>query len=122
MRNTALITAVMIIVFPAQIRAGGIDSLIEVGKSMADINKAMDEETETFDRVKKAVDSGAVKKGISKSEIRSRYGEPVIESDDSATGREKWVYKPAASTFFKGVRIDLLFDDKGALDEIRTSQ
>jgi len=122
MRNAALMAAVMIIVSPVQVRAGGIDSLVEVGKSMADINKAMDEETEAFNRVKEALDSGAIKKGISKTEIRSRYGEPVIANDDSATKREKWVYKPADSSFFKGVRIYLFFDGTGALDEIKTLQ
>lgn len=94
--------------------------MIEVGKSMADINKAMDEETKVFNRVKEAVDSGAIKKGMSKNDIRSRYGEPVIVNDDSATKREKWAYKPASSTFFKGIRIYLLFDGSGNLDEIRT--
>lgn len=112
----------MVIISPAQIRAGGLDSLVEVGKSMADINAAMDEETKAFNRVKGAIDSGAIKKGLSEAEIRSRYGEPVIVNDDSATGREKWVYKPAGSSFFKGTRIYLLFDDTGALDEIKTLQ
>ena len=122
MRHIALIAAVMIIVSPARIWAGGIDSLAEVGKSMADIKAAMDAETKAFNRVKEAVDSGAIKKGISGSEIISRYGEPVIANDDSATGREKWVYKPADSSFFKGIRIYLFFDDTGALDEIKILQ
>lgn len=89
---------------------------------MADIKAAMDAETKAFNRVKEAVDSGAIKKGISGSEIISRYGEPVIANDDSATGREKWVYKPADSSFFKGIRIYLFFDDTGALDEIKILQ
>ncbi|MCX5678982.1 MAG: hypothetical protein NTY76_07775 [Candidatus Omnitrophica bacterium] len=122
MRNIALIAAVIVIISPAQIRAGGIDSLVEVGKSMADINAAMDEETRAFNRVKEAIDTGIIKKGISEAEVRSRCGEPVIANDDSATKREKWVYKPATSSFFKGIRIYLFFDDTGALDEIRTLQ
>lgn len=99
----------------------GLDSLMEVGRSMADINAAMDKETKAFNAVKAAVDSGDIKKGLSQDEIRSRYGEPVIANDDSSTNREKWAYKPADSSFFKGVRIYLFFDDKGILDEIRTS-
>jgi len=122
MRNIALIAVVIVIVSQAQIRAGGLDSLAEVGKSMADIDAAMNEETKAFNRVKAAIDSGAIKKGLSKAEIRSRYGEPVIMNDDSATKREKWVYKPASSSFFEGIRIYLLFDDRGALDEIKTLQ
>ena len=121
MRKTAaLIIAVIIIASPAQARAEGIKSLIEVGKSMADINAAMDEETRAFNGVKSAVDSGAIKKGLSKDSIRAQYGDPVIANDDSATKREKWVYKPAASSFFEGIRICLYFDSSGTLDEIKT--
>jgi hypothetical protein len=122
MKNIALIAAVMVIVSPAQVWAGGIDSLVEVGKSMADINAAMDEETKAFNRVKEAVDNGAIKKGLSEADVRSLYGKPVIANDDFATKREKWVYKPATSSFFKGIRIYLFFDNTGALDEIKTLQ
>jgi hypothetical protein len=120
MRKIAFIAAVIVIASSALIRAEGIDSLVEVGKSMADINAGFDQETKVFNRVKAAVDSGAIKKGLSKSSIRTQYGEPVIINDDSATKREKWAYKPATSSFFEGIRIYLFFDDKDALDEIKT--
>ncbi len=119
MKKIALIASAVFIAFCASVRAEGISSLAEVGKSMADINAAMDEETKTFDRVKAAVESGAIRKGVSKADIKAQYGEPVIKNDDSATGREKWAYKSATSTFFKGIRIYLYFDDKGALDEVK---
>lgn len=122
MKDIALIAVVIVIISQAQIRAEGLDSLVVVGKSMADIDAAMNEETKAFNRVKAAIDNGAIKKGLSEAEIRSRYGEPVIMNDDSATKRERWVYKPASSSFFKGIRIYLLFDDGGALDEIKTLQ
>lgn len=123
MRNISCAAAVIIIAFSFASSAGaeGIDSLVEVGRSMADIGNAMDQETKIFKAVKAAVDNGDIKKGLSQSEIRSRYGEPVIASDDFATKREKWVYKPADSSFFEGIRIYLFFDDKGILDEIKTS-
>ncbi len=95
-------------------------SIVEVGRSMADINAAMDEETKAFKDVKAAVDSGHIKKGLSQAEVRSRYGEPVIANDDPAAKRQKWVYKPASSSLFEGIRIYLYFDDKGILDEIVT--
>ena len=107
--------------FSPGVYAEGLGTLIEVGRSMADINTAMEKETKSFNRVKSAVDDGDIKKGMSKEDIRRRYGEPVIANNDSATRREKWVYKPASSTFFKGIRIYLYFDDKGNLDEIRVS-
>lgn len=119
MTKTALITAALILANCAAASAEGLDSLIEVGKSMADINAAMAEETKSFDRVKAAVESGDIKKGTPKDEIKKQYGEPVISNEDSATKREKWAYMPATSTFFKGIRIYLYFDNTGALDEIR---
>lgn len=106
-------------VFPAQFRAEGLNSLIEVGKSMADIKEAMEEDTRAFNIVNAAVRRGAIKKGLPKESIRSSYGEPVIANDDFATGREKWVYMPASSTFFKGEKIYLFFDSKGNLDEVK---
>ena len=112
MRKIALISAVIMIMSSALIRAEGLDSLVEVGKSMADISAGFNEETKAFNRVKAAVDSGAIKKGLLKASIRTQYGEPVIINDDSATKREKWAYKPAASSFFEGIRIYLFFDGK----------
>ena len=123
MRKIAgIIAAVMVIASSAQIRAEGIDSLIEVGKSMADINEAMAEETRVFNAVKAAVDLGAIKKGLTKDSIREQYGEPVIINDDSATKREKWGYKPSTSSFLKGIRIYLYFDAKGLLDEVKVAE
>jgi len=120
MRKIAgLIAVVLVIASSAQVWAEGLDALIEAGKSMADINVAMEEETRAFNAVKAAIDRGAIKKGLSKASIRAQYGEPVIINDDSATKREKWAYKPATSSFLKGTRIYLYFSTGGMLDEIR---
>ncbi|MFH1189622.1 MAG: hypothetical protein V1682_02895 [Candidatus Omnitrophota bacterium] len=121
MRKIAYLAAAMMIAFSSRAGAEGLGSLKEVGKSMTEIGKAMDEETETFNAVKAAIDSGDIRKGLSKAEIKSKYGEPVIANEDYATRREKWAYKPSDSTFFEGIRIYIFFDDKGKLDEIRTS-
>ena len=109
-----------IVAFSPPVHAGGIGALQEVGRSMADINAALESQTKVFNRVKSAVDRGEIGKGMPKEEINRKYGEPVIANDDSATGRDKWVYMPASSTFFKGIRIYLYFDSQGKLDEIQT--
>ena len=120
MRKIAgFMAAVIVIASSAQIRAEGLDALIEVGKSMADINAATAEETRVFNAVKAAIDRGIIKKGLSMAAIRKQYGEPVIINEDSATKREKWGYKPDTSSFLKGVRVYLYFDKNGILDEIR---
>ncbi len=120
MSKIAFWVMVMTAVFSSAVYAEGLDSLIQVGRSMTDINSAYDDQTRSFNRVKSAVDSGYIRKGMFKGSVRSSYGEPVIANDDSATKREKWVYMPAGSTFFKGIRIYLYFDGQGKLDEIKT--
>src|SRR3989338_785344 len=93
--------------------AEGLDNLIEAGRNMSDIGRAMDAETKTFENVKRAIKNGTLKIGESKDSIRTRYGEPVIELEKEANAPGKWVYMPASSTFFKGIRIYLIFDDNG---------
>ena len=99
--------------------ADGIDTLIEIGRSQADIQKSYQEETGSYNSVKKAVESGAIKKWQAKSEITRIYGEPVVVIGDFPNKREKWVYKPAASDFLGGgPKINLYFDEKGLLDQV----
>jgi len=104
--------------YPAASRAEGIGALVEAGKSMDSAKKALNQETANFNGVKSAIESGALRKGLSKQAIASQYGEPVVINEDFATKRERWVYKPASSSFFEGARICLLFDSSGALDEM----
>jgi len=99
--------------------AEGLDTLIAIGKSQAEMQKALDEETKAFERVKRAVETGDISKGQGKAGIRDKYGEPVVATQDSTTGKEKWVYLPATSSFFKGAKMYLFFDTNGLLDEIR---
>jgi hypothetical protein len=118
MRKIVFSLFVFIFVLTPQCRPDGLDALVEFGKNQAEIEKDLARETETFERVRDAVESGAIAKGQSKTAIVEECGEPVIMYQDSKSGREKWVYKPAASSFFAGVKIYLFFDSSGALDEI----
>jgi len=99
-------------------RAEGLGTLIEVGRAQADIQAAYEEETRAFERVSNAVERGAIKKGDLRDDILKKYGKPVVKLDNKENGREKWVYKPAKSTFFKGIRISIFFNSGGAVDEI----
>lgn len=98
--------------------AEGLDTLIAVARSQGDIQKAYKEETETFNDVKRGIDRGSIKKGQPKEDIRKNYGEPVVSTQDFTTKMEKWIYKPAASTYSEGIRIYLFFDKDGNLGEI----
>jgi hypothetical protein len=97
--------------------AEGLHELIAVAKSQADIQDEYSDETRTFDRVKRGIEKGEIKTGQSREEITSRYGEPIVKVDDAGTGRERWVYKPASSTYFKGIKACLFFGKDGKLDE-----
>jgi hypothetical protein len=98
--------------------AEGLGTLIEVAKSQKEMQRSYDEETKVFERVQSAVERGEIKKGDSKDDILRKYGEPVVILQDKEKGGEKWVYKPASSTFFEGVRVKIFFDSRGAVDEI----
>lgn len=98
--------------------AEGLQTLIQAGKNMGEVQKALDEETERYEQVKQDVDSGRLKKGVSKDDVVAQYGEPVVANIDTKTKREKLVYMPATSSFFKGPRICLYFNNDDILEEI----
>lgn len=115
------ISAVILVVifFTAGVSyAEGLQTLIETGGNMAEISKALDDETASFQKVKKAVESGALQKGRPRDSVMAEYGKPVVMNTDTVTKRERWVYMPATSNFFKGIKIYLYFTTNGMLDEI----
>jgi len=96
--------------------------LMEIARAQKDAQAAYVMETKTYERVKSAAEKGAIRKGQAKRDIKNRCGEPVVSITDSTTGREKWIYKPASSSFFSGAKIYLYFDKDGNLDEIETAE
>ena len=119
MKKIVIILAAAMYAAAFSCHAEGINTLVEASSSMAEAKEVLDRETGNFQSVKRALDSGALSKGQSKDRIRTQYGEPVVMNEDISTGRERWVYKSSGSSFFKGTRIYLFFDDKGMLDEIK---
>ena len=100
--------------------ADGIETLIDVGKSQAEMQKKYKSETAIYEDVLKGYKSGAIKTGAKRQEIMNRYGDPVVIVDDHPRKREKWVYKPAATSFLDGgERINMYFDAAGDLEEIK---
>ena len=97
----------------------GLGQLMEIARAQKDAQATYAEETRAFDSVKEAINNGAIKKGQPKKEIESRYGEPVVSIPEAGTGREKWIYKPAKSSFFAGIKAYLCFDKENNLDEIK---
>ena len=102
--------------------AEGLGTLIELGRSQAEMNKQYDQETKAFEAVKKAIETGAIKKGIDKASVLAKYGEPIVVVEDLDGKRIDWIYKPAESSFFKGIRATLVFTAEGVLDEAKVGE
>lgn len=99
-------------------RSEGLNTLIEISKDQADIQKGYAGETSSYEGVKRGVDSGSIVKGQDKNAISGKFGAPVVIVGEYGTDREKWIYKPASSSFFGGPKISLFFTKTGLLGEI----
>lgn len=105
--------------FVPKLCEAGLGELREIAAAQADAQRAYTAETRAYESVKAAINSGAIKKGQLQKDIKSRYGEPVVNTRESETGRDKWIYKPAKSSFFSGPKIYLYFDKNNNLDEVK---
>ena len=119
MRKRVLSTLILLLIFVYNTCYAGLGELREIAAAQADSQRFYADETKAFERVKAAIDRGDIKKGVTKKEFKDRYGEPVVNIVDSNTGREKWIYKPAKSSFFSGIKAYLYFDRDDKLDEIK---
>jgi len=94
-------------------KGAGISTLMEVGRSEAYKQKALKQETASFNRVKKYIGKNRIKKGISKKAAMRKFGKPVLMTPKE--DYEKWVYKPSDSNWFGGEKIYLFFDKDNKL-------
>jgi hypothetical protein len=119
-----IVVAFFIILLSSAFNCGaeGLGTLIELGKSQAEMQKQYTRETKAFEIVKTAIKSGTIKKGMDKASIMAKYGEPVVMVDDPDGKRKDWIYKPAESSFFKGIRATLFFTSEGVLDEAKIEE
>jgi len=97
-----------------------IGALLEIARGQAEIQKSYENETKIYNKIEKAVNAGLIKNGQSSNEIKAKYGEPVVIIPDTVRAGDDWIYKPAKSSFFQGEKIDLFFDKKGLLYDIKT--
>jgi hypothetical protein len=95
--------------------ADGLKSLIEVGKSQNEIQKALEKEDRAYDEVSEAISDGSLREGTPKEEIADDFGEPVVKISARGERPERWVYKPSSSTFFEGKKIYLYFGQNAGL-------
>ena len=122
MQKIITIFCIILLSSAFDLHAEGLGTLIELGKSQAEMQKQYAQETRAFEAVKRAIESGTIKKGMDRASVLAKYGEPVVMVDDLDGKREDWIYKPAESSFFKGIRATLFFTAEGALDEAKLEE
>ena len=122
MRKIIALSCIILLSCVFDCRAEGLGTLIELGKSQAEIQKQYAHETKAFEAVKRAIDVDAIKKGESKNSVRVKYGEPIVIVNNLDGKHEDWIYKPAGSSFFRGIRATLVFNAEGVLDEARLEE
>lgn len=93
-------------------KAAGLKTLMEIGAGQAEIAKSLRQETESYDAVKKAVNSGAIKEGMAADTIREKYGGPIVETYDKKSDLTRWLYMPASSGHFKGEKLYIYIDSE----------
>jgi hypothetical protein len=98
--------------------ADGLGTLIDLAQGQAAIAGDNTRDTKVYERVKSAVENGSIVKGQSKSEIKDRYGEPVVILPKEYGRPERWFYKPAKSSFFSGEKITFCFDENNKIFDI----
>ena len=119
-RHIFLLTlAILLAQFPCH--AGGIGTLMQVGKSMDEIQRVYDEETATYNKVKEAIDKGEISKGVAQDSV-TKYGEPAAIVAESIRNRQIWVYRPGTTDLLNKPKIRLFFGENNVLDEIRVSE
>ena len=90
-----------------------VSKLLEL-KSNSDIQEqVLKEESETYKRLKEAIEKKYIREGMEAGDILRDIGKPVLvyQEDDG----EKWVYKPATASWFTGEKIYLFFNKKSCL-------
>jgi hypothetical protein len=112
-----LVLVLLCAVLPAACYADGLGTIMQVGKSMDDIQRAYDKETATYNRMKEAVGKGVIKKGTPQAAVL-KTGEPVVIATEAMGMRQVWVYRPGTTDLLNKPKIRIFFDDNRMVDEI----
>jgi len=98
---------------------GAVKSLLNFSRSRSAMIKELKRETKSYKNIKKAVNGNRLKNGSKDFAIKKRYGKPTIILEENDGKGERWVYKDAKGSYFKGDKIYLDFDEDGKLSEWR---
>ena len=117
MKKHLILLSLVIFLAPLPCRADGIGTLMQVGKSMDEIQRDYDKDTAAYNSVKEAIGKGGIKKGLKQAAVL-KYGEPVAVVTEAVNKRQIWVYRPGTTDLLNKPKIRLFFDDSGTLDQV----
>ncbi len=93
------------------IKSERLSTLLELKEEQEILSEALEQDTENFETVHDALQTGAITKGLTKDLVKNKVGEPLIVYSEG--GGEKWVYKEAGENRFGGSKIYLFFNSAG---------
>lgn len=119
---TRFLTGVLILSFLAG--CGGATKDIGFLKELADDEKdkakTIENDTRNYEKLKEALASGKLKPGMPIEEVRNRFGEPVVSTQEKEGMRLG--YKPGPASWFGEQKIYLFFDDQGKLLKFQSAE
>lgn len=93
------------------VAGGTLKKLQGLAESATLQEEALKTEAKSYSKAEEFINSPDIKPGLSADFILERCGQPVARADHN----RRWVYKPPSSTFFKGEKIYLIFDENNKL-------
>ena len=94
-----------------------ISTLLDVAKSQSQAQRELNTETIHFNSLKKAIEEGRIKTGMSERHIQRIIGKAMLVQNEN--DGQRWVYKPAEATFFDNNKIYLYFDKNKLLTKYK---
>ena len=118
-RTFTIICAILLLASNAYSK-GGLSTLMAIGNNQKQMEKALKQETKIYEAIKKGIEKDKIVEGVTQDFILKKYGEPVVVITEE--GMAKWLYKPGYATHFDNIKIYLLFDADGMLQQIETRE
>jgi len=97
------------------IKSERLGTLWDLKKGDESLSESLKQETKNFETLRESLVTGKIKRGLTKDLVRSKAGEPVVVYSTKAG--EKWAYKSAGKSWFRGPKIYLFFDFAGELSD-----
>lgn len=122
MQSTArFLTSILFLLFLAGCSTTkDVSFLQELAKDEKAKAGAMESDTKNYKKLKEALADGKVNPGMAMEEIRDRFGEPVVTTQEKEGTR--FAYKPGPASWFGEQKIYLIFDAHGKLVKFQSAE